>query len=67
MSDNPTGRVSTDVKGQTDWDQLDRMTDEEIDRSEIPALDADFWTHAQVVKPGERSVRRPRRARRFRT
>lgn len=67
MSSKPTGIPSPGGKGKTDWDRLDRMTDEEIDRSEIPALDADFWTHAQVVKPGERSVRRPRRARRFRT
>lgn len=62
MNTKPTGSASAGGKGKTDWDRLDRMTDEEIDRSEIPELDADFWTRAQVVRPGERHVGRPPRA-----
>lgn len=62
MSDTPTGSGSRAGKGKTDWARLDRMTDEEIDCSEIPELNADFWAHAQVVHPGERHVGRPPRA-----
>jgi len=38
-------------KSQTDWDKLDAMTDEDIDCSDIPELDANFFKNAEVVMP----------------
>lgn len=62
MNGKNTGYTSAAGKSKTDWDRLDRMTDEEIDLSEVPELDAGFWENAQVVKPGERHVGRPARS-----
>lgn len=59
MNGKTTGNTSAVGKSKTNWDRLDRMTDEEIDLSEIPELDTDFWENAQMVKPGERPVGRP--------
>jgi len=38
----------------TDWDRLARMTDEDIDYSDIPELDAAFWAEAEVVTPKQK-------------
>ena len=62
MNDRNTGHTSAADKDKTAWDRLDRMADEDIDCSEIPELDTDFWENAQVVKPGERHVGRPARS-----
>lgn len=39
---------------RTDWDRLDAMKDEDIDTSDIAALDADFFKSAEVVMPPEK-------------
>jgi uncharacterized protein (DUF4415 family) len=36
---------------QTDWDRIDALTDEDIDTSDIPPLDDDFFTHAELRLP----------------
>ena len=38
-------------KDQTDWEALRNMRDEDIDLSDIPELDKNFWKHAKVVRP----------------
>ena len=35
----------------TDWKKLDATADEEIDTSDIPALDEDFFANAEVKMP----------------
>jgi uncharacterized protein (DUF4415 family) len=35
----------------TDWERLDAMTDEEIDTSEIPPLDEEFFANATLRLP----------------
>ncbi len=39
---------------RTDWDRLDVMKDEDIDTSDIAALDANFFKNAEVVMPPEK-------------
>src|SRR5437867_13132522 len=46
MSANDMKRTS-----RTDWDRLDKMTDEEIDYSDIPPLTDEFFAHAKLVLP----------------
>lgn len=36
---------------QTDWDRVDAFTDEDIDTSDIPPLDDDFFAHAELRLP----------------
>ncbi|MFK7847002.1 MAG: BrnA antitoxin family protein [Rhodothermales bacterium] len=38
-------------KDNTDWERLREMKDEDIDCSDIPALDGDFWKNAVIVDP----------------
>ena len=38
----------------TDWDRLDAMKDEDIDTSDIAALDTNFFRRAEVVMPPEK-------------
>ncbi len=38
-------------KDRTDWKRLDAMTDEDIDYSDIPELDDNFFKNARVVVP----------------
>jgi hypothetical protein len=38
-------------KSETDWDRIDRMTDDEIDTSDIPPLDDAFFERAIKVLP----------------
>ena len=38
----------------TDWNRVDAMSDEDIDYSDIPELDDDFFRTAQVVFPPEK-------------
>ena len=38
----------------TDWDRLQKMSDEEIDCSDIPELDRNFFKNAEVVMPPEK-------------
>ena len=46
MSADNTKRTS-----RTDWDRLAKMTDEEIDYSDIPPLTDDFFARAKLVLP----------------
>src|SRR6185295_175215 len=53
-------------KSETDWDRVDRMTDDEIDTSDIPPLDDAFFERAIKVLPRARVDRIDLiRARRF--
>lgn len=36
---------------ETDWERVDKMTDEEIDTSDIPPLSEDFFRRARVRLP----------------
>jgi uncharacterized protein (DUF4415 family) len=38
-------------KSQTDWDRVDRLSDNEIDTSDIPSLDAEFFKNAKLHIP----------------
>jgi hypothetical protein len=38
-------------KSETDWDRIDRMTDDEIDTSDIPPLTDAFFENARKVLP----------------
>ncbi len=38
-------------EGKTDWERLKNMRDEDIDCSDIPELDANFWKNAKLVMP----------------
>ncbi|MGA8154508.1 MAG: BrnA antitoxin family protein [Terriglobales bacterium] len=39
------------IKGRTDFEQLRRMRDAEIDDSDIPRLDESFWKTATLSMP----------------
>lgn len=36
---------------QTDWERIDKLTDEEIDTSDIPPLDDAFFANARLRMP----------------
>ncbi|NKC14838.1 MAG: 3-oxoacyl-ACP synthase [Gammaproteobacteria bacterium] len=38
-------------KSSTNWEQVDALKDDEIDTSEIPALDASFFEAAELRMP----------------
>ncbi len=38
-------------RSKTDWDAFEAMTDEEIDYSDIPPLDDDFFDRAELRQP----------------
>jgi len=38
-------------KGLTDWEAFHNMRDEDIDLSDIPELDKNFWKYAKIVRP----------------
>jgi uncharacterized protein (DUF4415 family) len=40
----------------TDWERFDAMADEEIDTSDIPLLDEEFFAHATLRLPKPRST-----------
>ena len=42
---------NTKRKSGTDWKRLERMTDEEIDVSDIPPLDGEFFKNATLRMP----------------
>ena len=44
-------------KDRTDWKRLDALSDEDIDCSDIPAIDENFFKNASVVMPpGKRQL-----------
>ena len=40
----------------TDWERVRGMTDEEIDTSDIPELDEDFFANARLVVPSDKTL-----------
>lgn len=40
---------------ETDWARFDALTDDEIDTSDIPPLDEDFFAHATLRLPHSQS------------
>ena len=38
-------------KSKTDWDSLAALKDSDIDTSDIPKIDEDFWANATVRMP----------------
>ncbi len=43
--------IVTNSPLETDWERVNRMTDEEIDTSDIPPLTEDFFRRARVRLP----------------
>ena len=41
---------------ETDWARIDRMTDEEIDTSDSPPLDDEFFAKAEWRMPAEKTA-----------
>ena len=41
---------------RTDWDRLDEMTDDDIDYSDIPPLNDEFFARARLVIPNAVAV-----------
>lgn len=37
-------------KGETDWERLRNMRDEDIDLSDIPEIDPKFWKKARILR-----------------
>ncbi len=48
---------AVDIKNisESDWERIDAMTDEQIDTSDIPPLDDDFFANAQLRMPKEKA------------
>ena len=49
------------MKGKTDWDKIDKMTDEEVEQNALndpdnQPLPDEFWEEAEVIFPQENSV-----------
>ncbi len=52
MSKKPSRKSS-----KTDWRKVDRLSDSDLDTSELPPLDAEFFKHAELRMPaGKQSV-----------
>lgn len=43
-------------KSRTDWERFDALTDAEIDVSEIPELDDEWFKNADLIYPKERKA-----------
>lgn len=43
-------------KSETDWDRLANMTEEEIDYSDIPALDEEFFKKGKLRMPEKQVI-----------
>lgn len=52
---NAKSKKNTTKRGRTDWKRLQKMTDREIDYSDIPATDAKFWEKARIVMPSAKT------------
>ncbi len=44
-------KKNTRKKSQTDWEKVDSITDDDINFSDIPELDNDFFKNAKIVLP----------------
>jgi len=47
---------NTKSSSATDWERIDKLTDEQIDTSEIPPLDEEFFARAVVQTPGKTTI-----------
>ncbi len=47
---------NTKSSSATNWQRIDKLTDEEIDTSDIPPLDADFFSRATLQVPDKPTV-----------
>lgn len=43
--------ATTKRSSGTDWERVDAMSDADIDTSDIPPLDEDFWKNAELRMP----------------
>ncbi len=50
MSAKPSKRES-----QTNWAKVDELSDPDIDASDIPPLDIDFFKHAELRMPAKKN------------
>ena len=48
--------INTKSSSATDWERIDSLTDEQIDTSDIPPLDADFFSRAKLQMPSKPTV-----------
>lgn len=44
------------LKDQTEYKRLDSMSDEDIDYSDIPDMEDEFWAKAKVIDPGPKKA-----------
>lgn len=44
------------MKSETDWARIDAMKDEDIDYSDIPETDEQFWATAKLIQPAKKPV-----------
>ena len=49
-------RSSSTKKSRTDWERLGKMSDKDIDTSEIAELDEEFFRYAQVHLPAGKQL-----------
>ncbi len=47
---------TTKSSSATDWERIDKLTDEQIDTSDIPPLNADFFARATLQMPSKSTV-----------
>ena len=51
MSEENIIRGSRTMKSKTDWARVKAMKDEDIDYSDCPPLDEEFWQNAKLIMP----------------
>ncbi|MBU0763586.1 MAG: BrnA antitoxin family protein [Bacteroidetes bacterium] len=42
-------------QGKTNWDKLNKMSDSQINYSEIPETNMDFWSDAEIIYPQKKT------------
>lgn len=42
------------MKSRTDWQRISAMTDADIDYSDIPKTDVNYWAKAEVILPKQK-------------
>lgn len=54
MNEPPTKKAVSN-SSRTNWNRIDRMTDDDIDYSDQPPLDEAFWAEAEWWLPVEKA------------
>ena len=49
-------RINLKKKSKTDWDKLHKMSDKDIDYSDIPALDSEFFKKGELRMPKKKPL-----------